>query len=371
MIRRFFAVAVLSLLTLLALPAFAQDGKQEGDSGGSVVILKFDTYNAEQAVMDDFYVALHDAIEGHPEMSVAPGGDVTVNDLILTLGCESASAECLSGLSDFIEGDRIVYGSVQHSEDVYLFSLKMFDFATGEFVREVNDETIEGNADQVKNGVRAVIEGFLYGAVGKLDVAVNGASNAEVLFDGEKVGQAPTTLEKLPLGEHVVTVRTADGEKKSKKVMLHRGKVSKVMFNFEDGGAVEDPDMVAAKDYAVPGWAALGIGTVGLAVGVVGTMQVGNYDSEAESMICGDALCPASSTERANKLQSDMDSAYTMSVIGYSVAAVGLAAGGYLLYETYAGSSAESQSPDTDETDIEPTVNVGSDSASVGVRIGF
>ncbi|QDG54527.1 PEGA domain-containing protein [Persicimonas caeni] len=370
MIHRFFAVAVLILLTLLALPAFAQDGKQGDSSGASVVILKFETFNADQAVMDDFYMALHEAIDGHPEMHVKPGGDVSINDLILTLGCESANAECLAGLSDFVEGDRIVYGSVERSENVYLFSLKMFDFARGEFVREVSDKTIEGNTEQIKQGVRAVIEGFLYGDVGKLEVAVNGASDAEVFFDGEKVGQGPTTLSKLPLGEHAVTVRTADGQKKSKKVMLHRGKVSKVIFDFEGAKAVEAPGAVASNNYAVPGWTAVGLGTVGLVAGVLGTTQVSSYDSEAESMICGDALCPAASTERANKLQDDMDSAYTMSIIGYSVAAVGFAAGGYLLYETYAG-GAESEQPSTDETDIEPTVNVGADSASVGVRIGF
>ncbi len=375
MIHRLYAVAVLVLLTLPALPAFAQDGKQGDKAGASVVILKFETFNAEQAVMDDFYVAMHDAIEGHPEMRVAPGGDVTINDLILTLGCESANTECLKGLSDFVDGDRIVYGSVQHSEDVYLFSLKMFDFAKGEFIREVSDETIEGDADQVKQGVRPVIAGFLYGDVGKLDVAVNGASDAEIFFDGEKLGVAPTTLDGLPLGEHAVSVRTSDGQKKSKKVMLHRGKMSKVQFNFDgaSGSEVEEPAVASSKNYAVPGWAAVGVGTVGLIAGTIGTVQLGSYDSEAESMICGDALCPSASTDRANKLQSDMDSAFTMSVVGYSVAAVGLAAGGYLLYEAYAGSGAESapEQPEADETDIEPSVSVGADSASVGVRIGW
>jgi hypothetical protein len=378
MLHRLIASFVLVLLSVLALPAFAQDGKADGDNAGaSVVILKFETFNAEQAVMDEFYRSLHESVEAHPEMHVKPGGDVSINDLILTLGCESASAECLAGLSDFVEGDRVVFGSVQHSEEVYLFSLNMFDFASGEFIREVSDETIEGDVDAVTRGINAVIEGFLYGDVGTLDVALNGATDAEVLFDGEKVGRAPMTLKDLPLGEHAVTLRTSDGQKQSKKVMLHRGKVSKVLFNFE---AIEDLDSsspVASKSYLIPGWAATGIGAVGLVAGVVGTMQVNSFDTEAESMVCGSSLCSSASPARANKLQDDMDSAYTMSVVGYSVAAVGLSVGGYLLYEAYSGSGAE-RAPGADDAasvDSGPQVNFGiapnRGGASLGVNVGF
>jgi hypothetical protein len=377
MLHRLFASVVLVLLTVLALPAFAQDGKSDGDNpAASVVILKFETFNAEQAVMDEFYSALHEAVEAHPQMHVKPGGDVSINDLILTLGCESASAECLAGLSDFVEGDRIVYGSVQHSEGVYLFSLKMFDFAESDFIREVTDETLEGDAAAVKQGIRPVIEGFLYGDVGTLDVAVSGASDAEILFDGEPAGRAPATLEKLPLGEHAVTVRTSDGQKQSKKVMLQRGRVSKAQFNFESEGGSVGEKPVGAKSYIIPGWAATGIGTVGLVAGIIGSVQVSSFESEAETMVCGNSLCSGASTTRANKLQDDMDSAYTMSVVGYSVAAVGLAAGGYLLYEAYAGSGAEQASagPDSDR-DSGPQVNFGiapnDGGASVGVRVGF
>ncbi len=381
MFRRLIASLILVLLALPALPAFAQDGKKDADKSAdgaeaSVVILKFETFNAEQSVMDHFYSALHDAIEAHPGMKVKPGGDATINDLVLTLGCKKANVKCLAGLSDFVDGDRIVYGSVQHSEDVYLLTLKMFDFSKGDFIRQVNDETIEGSGDEIKAGIDAVIEGFLYGDVGKLEVNVAGAKNAEVLFDGKKVGVAPVSLDKLPLGEHIVTVQTPDKQKKSQKVMLHRDKVSKVALTFKPAVAAGGNPVASTKNYAVPGWAAVGVGTVGLVAGIIGTVQVGNYNSEAQSMICGNALCPLAPTARANKLQSDMDSAYTMSVIGYSVAAVGLAAGGYLLYETYAGGAESSPTPSggadhTGGPKVSFSLAPRTDGAQVGMRVGF
>lgn len=358
MSRHLFALATSALLTLLALPAFAQDGKPGGES---VVVLEFETFNAEQEVMDHFYKTLHDSIESHPEMQVKAGGDVSINDLILTLGCESATAECLKGLSEFVEGDRIVFGSVQHSENVYLLTLKMFDFSEGNFIREVTDETIEGDAAQIKQGIGAVVEGFLYGDVGTLEVNVTGhQAPPEVFFDGEKLGRAPLTIEGLPLGEHVVTLRTAQGTKKSKKVMLHRGSTSRLQFNLEgvDEAANEEP-VAIQSEYVMPGWIAASAGVAGLAVGIIGTTQVNEYDTEASGLVCGDALCPAASTERANKLQDDMDSAYTMSIVGYSVAAVGLSVGSYFLYQAYAGGSAETASSDAAPEATEVSFGVG------------
>jgi hypothetical protein len=371
---RVVALAAFLLLSFLALPAIAQDGKaQDQSSGTSVVVLQFETFNVDQEIMDDFYLALHDEIEAHEEMRVQAGGDVSISDLTLTLGCDEANAECLAGLSDFVEGDRIVFGSVQHSEGVYLFTLKMFDFSEKAFVHEVVDETLEASGEQIDAGVTAIIEGFLYGEVGVLEVAVNGATLPEVYFNGERLGRAPLTIEGLPLGEHAVTVRTDGGEEQSKKVMLRRESMSRVQFEFDpDAGGSSEP--MSAKSFAVPGWAATGVGAAGLVAGVIGTVQVNSFNSEAESMVCGGSLCANASTARANKLQDDMDSAYTMSVIGYSVAAIGLATGGYLLYRAYGGEP-EAQPDASDEESLSPSVSFGvapsSDGASFGLQLDF
>ncbi|MFP4597877.1 MAG: PEGA domain-containing protein [Persicimonas sp.] len=378
MLKRLIATGLVALLVMLALPAFAQDGKEDADSSGaSVVILQFETFNVDQEVMDQFYVALHDNVDAHEEMHVTSGGDVSIDDLILTLGCEDANTECLRRLDEFVDGDRIVFGSVQHSEGVYLLTLEMFDFDEGEFVRQVTDETVEGDGEQVRRGIEGVIQGFLYGDVGELEVSVTGAEAPTVSFDGEELGRAPLKAEDLPLGEHAVTLKTSDGREQSKKVVLKRGSASKVRFEFDEAPDGSESTPVGSKGYIVPGWGAVGVGTIGLLAGVVGTVQVGSFESEASSMVCGDALCSAASPSRANKLQDDMDSAYTMSMIGYSVAAVGLAAGGYLLYEGYFGGSAESAPADSGEEDIAPSPEVSfgiaprSDGASLGLTVGF
>jgi hypothetical protein len=377
MIRRLVAFFILMLLTAPALPAFAQDGKQAQQNPAdaavsNVVVLEFVTYDAPAEVMDYFYRTLNAAIDAHPEMQVKSGNDVSVNEMVLVLGCEAASPECLARLSDFVQGDRIAFGTVRHSEGVYLISLKLFDFSSGDFVSQVNDATVQGTPEQIKTGLSAVVEGFLYGDVGQLQVAVSGAADAQVYFDGQKMGPAPLSLDGLPLGEHAVTVETADGRRQTEKVTLNRGEVAKVQLDFAAAEAIADSG--DSSGYIVPGWAATGIGAAGLVAGIIASVQLSSYSSEADTMVCGDALCAQSSASAANRLQANMDSAYTMSVIGYSVAAVGLAVGGYFLYEGYAGSGSETApaaGPKDDDADVRFGFAPRADGASVGLSFGF
>ena len=357
MFKRASALASFLLLTLVAAPLAAQDGEAEAKQGESVVILQFETFNTEQRVMDVFYSHLHEAIEQKDGMHVKPGGDATIGDLILTAGCESATAGCLKGLSDFIDGDKLVFGSVQYSDGVHLFTIKMFDFAEGEFVREMSDQTIEGEPTEIDENIKAVVEGFIYGDVGTVNVDISGTDRAIVLFNGEKRGTAPTQVDGLPLGQHVVTVRAGDGSEQSKTVVLRQGRVAKLTFNFESIGDGQDgPGRASGGSYAVPGWAAVGVGVAGLAVGIAGTVQVGDANSRGDNALCGPEnaprLCDGVSSSEAAELQDELDqqgaTGKTMQAVGFSVAAAGIAVGSYFLFQTYAGGSAETEAAAND-----------------------
>lgn len=373
MLRQFSAFVVLMMLTLLALPALAQ-GTAGDEKQADVVVLKFMTYDADDAVMDYFYRTLTEAINAHPEMRVVSSNDVSVNEMVLVLGCEAASAECLAQLRDFVEGDRIAFGAVQQSGGIYLISLSLFDFASGQFIRQIEDATVQGGPEEIKSGIGGIIDSFLYGNIGKLEVAANGAPGAVAFLGDQELGATPLELENLPLGEHVVTVQAPDGRTQSQTIRLHPHKVARVQLNF----AAEDASVAARgpanRAYTVPGWSAVGLGTAGLIAGVVGTINLSNHNAEAEEMLCQGALCTHHSASRAHRLQNSMDTAYTMSIVGYSVAAVGLAAGSYLLYQGYVGArEAPTASPAAthDSTAISFDFAPRPGGASVGFSLGF
>lgn len=372
MLTRVSALLICLLVLLVAAPVAAQDGDSEAKQGESVVILQFETFNTEQQVMDLFYSHLHEAIEQKEGMYVKPGGDATIDDLILTAGCESATPECLGGLSAFVDGDRLIFGSVQYSEGVHLISIKMFDFEDGEFVREISDQTIEGEPTEIDEDVKAVIEGFVFGDVGQVSIDVSGADSAVVLFNGEKRGTAPTKLDGLPLGQHVVTLRSSSGQEQSKTVALRQGRVSKLSFNFDPAGDDKPVASGGDKPYAVPGWASMAIGAGGLVVGILGTLQLNSAVNEADTIMCTNPkrLCPGVSSSHAVELQSQMDSGRTLQVVGFSMAAVGIGVGSYLLYQTYAGGGSETESA-SNNNGFRLGVAPSREGVSVGLSLDF
>lgn len=376
--RRLLFILILILCAAPALPAFAQDDKQAQANSGEelqVVLLKLMSVDAAEPIVEYLSQTIEQAIDAHPKLKVGAQVDTSINEMVLVLGCEASSAQCLSGLSDFVEGDQIVFGSIRQADGVYLISLKQFDFASGTFLSEVIDETVEGDPDTIKAEMGRIVDSLIYQNSGVLEIAANGASSAQAYFNDQKVGSVPTKLEGLPLGEHTVTVETADGRRESRQVTLNRGKVAKVVINFEDPGALAVDDSAGdSSAYLVPGWASVGIGTVGLVAGIIATVQLSSYSSEADSMICGSALCPNSSASQANRLQSNMDTAYTMSIVGYSVAALGLAVGGYFLYNGYADTPEQGRpmaGDHADDSQVRFNFSPHADGASVGLGFDF
>jgi hypothetical protein len=336
--------------------------------------MKFETNNnVPKAITDKLYSSIESSLSEVEGMKVASGGDITIGELAVTVGCKETKPACLTSLSSYVEGDRIVFGSVQRSEDVYLFSMKMFDFAEERFVEKMNEQTVQGNPEEVAEVIPALVDGFLHGEVGQLKVDVSGASNANVKFDGEVMGPAPTTLKNLPLGQHAVTVKPQGGEEKTKIVVLKRGEPATVAFNF-DGSATPPAGGVADKSGGtspVPGFVAGGVGLAGVALAVAGQVQVSNNVSRGNEIMSsnGNYVKPGYTGQDAQEVDDGIRTGNTLRVVGASVGAVGLGVGGYLLYRHF------SSSPESD-----PSKADGGDSVAKhfrvapspeGVHVGF
>lgn len=339
-LRLFLATLMLTLLCF-SHQVSAQDT--------SVVVLKFEEFNVDQSISAAFYSGLVAGIEEHPDMKVSSSGELTLQDLMLVMGCESPNVECLSGLSAMVPGNQMVFGQVQQSDDVVLFTIRQFDFAEQRFVREVSEMSVKGTAGKIIDAVPAVIENFLYGPVGVLEVAVEGGS-PELFLNGDKVGRAPTILENLPLGEHVVMVRDSSGVEKSETVILRRGETGVVSFNL---GGVADPGSVSGAPSAVPGWILVGVGVAGVGFGVFQTLEVGRIDDDFAALcaepgnVCEGSDASLSGPEaasRARTLADDGGTAKTLQLVGFSVGGAALAVGGYLLYRSYSYSGEETVS---------------------------
>jgi hypothetical protein len=201
-------------------------------------------------------------------------------------------------------------------------------------------------------------------------VTVPGRADAVVEMDGKRV---PPALVGLPLpvdpGAHKFKA-TAEGLSKELGVTVKEGERQSVALTLEPAqppagagpaapaaspapsAATPAPAAPAAAPMATPpvltgegksgsgmriaGFVGIGVGVVGVAVGTIFLAQSGSKSSEGDKIFnrCDPtpARCSAAEKAQIDKLDEDAKSSkITMSVVGYSVGVVGLAAGITLL----------------------------------------
>jgi hypothetical protein len=363
--RTLIALAVAGIALFSASPTWAQD-KQ----GAGTVIMKFEKLEADQKVMDTFYRTLNDQINQSDEMHIVSGGEATIEDMLLMTGagCKTPKPQCLKPLASYVSGQRIVFGSIQRTENIYLFSMKMFDFVEERIVREVQQQTVEGDVETVEQAIPGIVEGFLYGDVGTVGIEVAGADDTTVKFDGQTMGPAPTTLKNMPLGQHAVTVETGDGKKQTKMVILRRGEPADLTFDFRPEGAEtpkegdQPPEPAPRAGISpVPGFISAGVGLVGVGVGLFSHFRLGKLDQEASQATCtldggSTAVCQSGRLSQGSPSaqQKAMNSSATMRIIGLSVGGVGIAAGSYLLFRAYSNNPESGAKQALDGVSITP-----------------
>lgn len=360
--HRPLACALFVGLISFPMLASAQDGK-------SVVVMKFEAVDADPAVIQTVGESVVAAIEAHPEMDVKAGGDMTMKEMAVTAGCGEPDAECLAGLKDFVDADRVVFGSVRASSNEYLFTLRLFDFEQNAFIAESVEQSVVGGVDRASEVAPAIVDGLLYGDIGTLEVAIDGADEGDVLFDRISVGTAPGTLEGLALGEHEVTVRTSDGQEQSELVVLRRDETASVAFSFS---AVTPPKGgEKSKDggpSAVPGIVSIGLGVIGLGVGAFSSLQVseanadndrlgsdGFVDPNTGAFVSSEAVAEAKAQNLDPKdIENRGKTFQNLQWVGYGVGAVGIGVGVFLLARSMGGSDKETSALPFD-FDVTPT----------------
>ena len=328
----------LLLCTCLALAWPGQAGAEQG----SVSVLKLSGTEVDEPMLARLQATLKEQVGADATKTVGGDTEMTIGEIGLTIGCEKISESCLSQVSEYVEMDMIVYGSVQRTEDIYLVNLGLFDLRTGKFIRRLEDRTIEGNEDEVVEVFGTLVQNLMQGDVGRLVIqsATGATGGGMVTLDGKELGQAPGTFEGLPLGEHIVAIQSTDGQRMEQKVVLRGESPSTVVVNF---AAVQQdtPQTRADSRWLVPGWASVGVGVVGLGFGLYerSVAQAKNDELSADrftSLAVGDA--PSLTPEKASEfrdLRDERDQANTLALVGFSVGALALGVGGVMLYSAY------------------------------------
>ncbi len=357
-------LATLILVAAMAAPAMAQDRE--------VVILKLTTQDVEDSVMDQLYKELHSGVEGTDGLTVGSGGEISMSDLTLMAGCDAPTPECIGLLADFVDGDLLLFGEVSRSGDAHSFTLRLFDFAANDFDREIVDQTLTGDAAWLARGVPAVVEHFFFGPTASLTVSVSGSPDAEVRVNGEVVGRGSVEISDVAPGEVVVLVMTPDGQEEMRREILRHDEAGQVSFSFrapEDDDPIEPVATPRDGPSLVPGFALTGLGVAGVVVGILGQSQLTAAETDAIVLVDGREALFESQLDEAREIQDRMNRAHTMRVVGLSVGAVGLVAGGTMLFMALTGGDSDVQTSSRDGLELD--LGATSEGVNAGVRLRF
>jgi hypothetical protein len=229
--------------------------------------------------------------------------------------------------------------------------------------------------------------------IGSLEIKVEGAEAAKdlsVKIDGTSIaGVLVGVPQPIDPGEHRVeasatgfraqpqTVRLGDGEKASTTLKLEvdpnaapaavpgavaPGQPGAASPPVHDTSVSMDTTSSSGSGMRIGAYVAFGVGAVGLGLGTVFLLKAGSKRSDADALcnLAGGG-CPSSKRAEVEQLDNDAKSASTLSVVGFAVGGVGIAAGVVMLVL-----SGKSESPSTARPAIYPWV--ASDSAGIAGR---
>lgn len=366
------AVCVVSLGSVgFASVAQASDADQ-------VVIVDFDTTDVDGPIMDDLYGHLRRYVSDDASMQVSETGDISMSDLVLMAGCDPSEPACLAMLGDFVDGDRLLFGSVEQRDGTLTISMTLFDFEDVRVSREISEQTVRLGTNWFGEALEGVVEHFMFGKTASLTVTLSDEPEARLRVNGESVGTGSMTVDEVAPGEVVVMAMAPDGSEQTRRLALRHQQEEEVEISFDESvdSDIDAPPVAHPGESGpslVPGIAVSGVGVASLIFGFVANSSLSSTEDDANDLVT-QGLQDSSDAARAGELQSDMDRANTMRFIGWSGGVVGLGAGGFLLVRALMAqpSSAGSASATlSDERTLDFDVGATSDGVNAGIRFDF
>ena len=201
--------------------------------------------------------------------------------------------------------------------------------------------------------------------VPKLTIVLKGeaAGDANVTMDGVEVPRALVGVaQPADPGAHVLKATAPGWASRDVNIQIAEGSSETATVVLDQ--RIETPDQPHVDQDTGPGpetkrgtsvlpWVAIGVGVAGLGAGTFFMIQNRSARDDANAL-CGDGPCPAARRSEIQALDSDADTAATLSWIGYGVGAAGIIAGAALLVVNKTSSSK------TAGTSVQPWVGAGS-----------
>lgn len=228
--------------------------------------------------LDEIGDLLLEAVENNPALEPIDRRDLSLDELLMLLGCVELSRDCMAELAATLETDHVLYADLVDEDGTPILDLYYFDVALNDFIYEHSfDLTGDDHLEELELRLAAVVSNRTVLRV------VSDFPGVEIQLDGVPFGQAPVLTTDLEPGRYQLTANCDDCEPLVQTVLLAEGRFYTERMNPEGAGvvdvAMETDDDGDDSSRWLPA-ATIGLGGALLATGVVFAVMTAETQDE-------------------------------------------------------------------------------------------
>lgn len=228
--------------------------------------------------LDEIGDLLLEAVENNPELEPMDRRDLSLDELLMLLGCVELSRDCMAELAATLETDHVLYADLVDEDGTPILDLFYFDVALNDFIYEHSfDLTGDDHLEELELRLAAVVSNRVVLRV------VSDFPGIEIRLDGVPFGQAPVLTTDLEPGRYQLTANCDGCEPLVQTVLLAEGRFYTERMNPEGAGGTSVAMETGDDDDGSSRWlpaATIGLGGALLATGVVFAVMTAETQDE-------------------------------------------------------------------------------------------
>lgn len=189
-------------LLLEAEPVLAQQAK-------SIAVLNIEGDGVDRDTADTLSAVVRNEAQQIAQYQVVNSTSINLSEVVVLLGCDVSNVECLVQAADQLDANMLVYGLIIQEQDAYRLRLAIFDANLLKITYRM--QKVIPSSDDLVFEARQEIETFFQG-VKKEQVAArltlsSNVRGAQVLLDGEPIGNTPLEQQAITPGSYKIEVK--------------------------------------------------------------------------------------------------------------------------------------------------------------------
>lgn len=261
-VRRLVSLVVAGMIVSLVVGATSARAQNPTPSDpASIVVFKLEGDAGSDTLRTELTSAMRGQVDDNTRYELVNDNPVVLSDVVVVLGCDSASTTCLGKAAEHFGADYLIFGKFEDAGGRNRVSVRLFDPSRGRYVRSFGRvlEKLSPPYQSFRDEVDALLRTDEQRqreqerqreekeqTTTSLRVSAN-VEEAKVRLDGELVGETPLEREGISPGEYRVEVSKSGFETWKTVIQLEEGNNVDLQATIEEKPEPESEPQASAS----------------------------------------------------------------------------------------------------------------------------